>query len=124
MTWVCNGWNDAMIIDRSLIEDYPFHGTFTRMTVDETKPLEERDEVEVTVLDTECDIQEASHTDVAYNNVTFAVYFPFSVSDGVDVRRGDRFEGNMYGVEVKGEVSGIFPTQLGGCEVHLKDFTV
>lgn len=112
-----------MIVDRTPIEDYPFRGAFTRLMIDETKPLSERTEEETVILETECDIQESSRTEASgANNVTFAVYFPFSLNEGVSIRRGDVFTGDMYGVEVRGEVSGIFPTQLGGCEVHLKDF--
>lgn len=113
-----------MIVDRTLIEDYPFSGKFTRLTVDESKPLDQRVEESVVILETECDIQEASRSEAyAASIITFVVYFPFDTNQGVSIRRGDLFEGDMYGVEVKGEVSGIFPTQLGGCEVHLKDYT-
>lgn len=114
-----------MIADKSLISEYPFSGIFSRISIDESSPLEQREETEIVLLETECDIQEVSSTDGnAVNNVTFNVYFPFDTEDGVNIRRGDKFVGNMYGIEVKGEVDGIFPTQLGGCEVHLKDYTV
>ena len=114
-----------MEADFSLIEEYPFTGTFSRSTIDETAPLASRTETMTVILETVCDIQEATRSDVrGVVNDSFNVFFPFDKATGVTIRRGDRFDGNMYGVAVKGEVDGIFPTQLGGCEVHLKDFTV
>lgn len=112
-----------MIVDRTLIEDYPFSGKFSRLTIDESKPLGERTETETVILETSCDIQEASRTEAwGANNVTFVVYYPFDPKVGVNIMRGDVFEGDMYGIEVVGEVNGIFPSQLGGCEVHLKEY--
>ena len=48
-----------MIIDRDLIQEYPFNGSFYTYGIDMTKPLTERVEEEVLVLETKCDIQEA-----------------------------------------------------------------
>lgn len=115
-----------MVYDSSLIEEFPFMGTFYRRHIDMTKPLKERVVEEEILLETECDIQEATTSDnVGINTAIFNVYFPFDLEEGiVDLKRGDAFRGEMYGVEVNGEIDGIFPSQLGGCKVHLKDFTV
>lgn len=121
-----NGWSSIMVIDTSLIEEYPFEGVFYRRHIDMTKPVKERVVEEEILLETVCDIQEATTSDnVGINNAIFNVYFPFDLEVGiVDIRRGDAFRGSMYGVEVNGEIDGLFPSQLGGCKVHIKDFTV
>lgn len=115
-----------MVVDTSLIEEYPFEGVFYRRHIDMDKPVKERVVEEEILLETICDIQEATTSDnVGVNNAIFNVYFPFDLEEGiVNIKRGDAFRGVMYGVEVNGEIDGLFPSQLGGCKVHIKDFTV
>lgn len=112
-----------MIRDTSLLEEYPFKGTFYRIEVDKSVPLAERKEERKVVLETKCDIEENHHTDDGgFISATFKVFFPFCQKKGISIRRGDSFEGDMYGMYVSGEVVGVFPTTLGGCEVYIRDF--
>lgn len=114
-----------MIIDRSDFKEYPFRGKFTRTFIDKTKPRDEWTEETITVLETDCDIQEASKTDDGgFVNASFNVYFPFDKEVGVDLKRGDMFEGEAYGLKVNGEVIGVIPNQLSGCTCYIKDIDV
>lgn len=111
-----------MDIDMSLLEEYPFNGSFYTYGVDESKPLEEQHDEEILVLETECDIQEVTNSDSGGNiTASFEVFFPFDKSEGIAIKRGMIFKGNMYGLDVNGEVVGVFPTQLGGCTCYIKD---
>lgn len=111
-----------MIIDRTVLEEYPFEGSFYTYGVDESKPLDEQVEEEILVLRTKCDIQEAQKTDNAGNIITsFNIYFPFDPCAGIDITRGMTFRGSLYGLDVNGEVIGLFPTQLGGCVCFIRD---
>lgn len=114
-----------MMIDRTLIEEYPFDGEFYEMTVDTSLPPSQRVETEVVLLSTECDIQEAQkgESDGA-TNAKFNVYYPFDKTKGVNIRRGVSFRGSMYGVKVEGKVIGLFPSQLGGCGCYIGDTSV
>lgn len=116
---------DTMFIDRNLIEEYPFEGSFYKYVIDTTKPLIEQKEEEVLVLTTKCDIQEAQKS-ISGGNITasFNVYFPFDKKVGINIKRGMTFKGSIYGMEVNGEVIGVFPTQLGGCVCYIKDYDV
>lgn len=111
-----------MIAYKNLIQEYPFKGAFYRLEKDMSKPPSQQKLEEVLVLETECDIQEAQKSDSSgVFTSTYNVYFPFDKEKGVDIRKGMLFKGSFYGVEVEGEIFGIFPTQLGGCAVYLKD---
>ena len=108
-------------IDRN-IEEYPYRGGFYAYTVDTSLPLDQQVEEKVTILETECDIQEAgSNVTGGITNASFSVYFPFDPDGKMPVRRGHQFYGEMYGMPVDGEVIGIFPTQMGGCVAYIKD---
>lgn len=108
-------------IDRD-IEEYPYWGEFYRTEFDMNLPLDQRVPMKVTVLDTECDIQEAgSNVTGGITNASFSIYFPFDTGGTMPVRRGNFFRGEMYRMVVDGEVIGVFPTQLGGCVAYLKD---
>lgn len=111
-----------MYIDRNEIEEYPFDGAFYTYGVDDSKPLEEQVEEEILILATKCDIQESQKSDASGNiTASFNVYFPFEKETGIAVTRGMTFKGNIYGLEVNGEVIGVFPTQMGGCTCYIKD---
>lgn len=110
-------------IDYKLLHEYPFQCQFYRMTIDESLPLDQQKEEKVVVLETMCDITEASHI-VSQNFIAakWSVYFPFDKkNEEVVVRNGDMFTANMYGVEVNGKVVGVFPSQLGGVTVYIQD---
>lgn len=111
-----------MYIERDILEEYPFDGAFYTFGIDESKPLDEQVEEEILLFETKCDIQESTSTLAGgANTATFDIYFPFDKKTGVNLKRGDTFKGSFYGVKVDGMVDGIFPTQLGGCAVHLTD---
>lgn len=105
--------------------EYPFNGIFYRTFIDESKPLDERVEEQETLLETPCDIQQVSQNDGGnFVNASFKVYFPISTNVDLNIKRGHFFDGEMYGMKVNGEIIGIFPSQLGGCTVYLKDIDV
>lgn len=112
-----------MLVDRELLEEYPFEGEFYTYEKDDSSWGAEP--VEKVILSTECDIQESQKSD-AYGNITasFNIYFPFDKDAGIEIKRGMLFRGSMYGLEVKGEVIGLFPTQMGVCACYIKDLTV
>lgn len=113
-----------MYIDRNEIAEYPFDGKFYYMAIDETKPPSEWVEEEIVVFETKCDIQESSKTKSSSNgfiSASYNVYFPFDKIEGININKGLLFKGSMYNMEVKGEVIGIYPSQLGGCQVSIKD---
>ena len=111
-------------IDRHEIEEYPFTGEFyTSTTVDMTKPLDQREETEVVVLSTVCDITEASHERYGgFVTAVYSVFVPFdkSAENPIPVNRGMMFRSNDYGVLVAGKVAGVFPSQLGGFVAYVE----
>jgi len=112
-----------MFIDRNEIEEYPFNGTFyttEQSASDDGDPLKDTTS-EVILLNTECDIQEASKgmsgdAIISY----FNIYYPFDKTSGINITRGAKFRSVDYGMQVEGTVEGIFPSQLGGCSVYIK----
>lgn len=111
-----------MYIDRSLMEEYPFNGVFYEYSVDYNKPLLEQEVNESIVLQTKCDIQESQKSDASgVITATFNVYFPFDKEKGVNIKRGMKFKGYAYGLEVNGTVVGVIPTQLNGCCCYISD---
>lgn len=112
-----------MFIDRSpLDDDFPFTGSFYKYGVDENLPLDEQEEKEILVLETKCDIQESNKSESGGNiTASFNVYFPFNKEEGIKIKRGMKFRGFIYGLEVNGTVVGVFPTQLGGCVCYIND---
>lgn len=114
-----------MIVDRELLEEYPFKGSFYRYGVDDSKPLDEQVEEEILVLETECDIIPSQKSDASGNIVAyFNIYAPFDKGVGISVKRGDKFKGAIYGLEVNGEVISVEPSQLGGVVFYVKDLDV
>lgn len=114
-----------MIVDRTLIEEYPFDGEFYEKTIDTSLPPSQQVETEVVLLSTKCDIQESQKTENdGATNAKFNVYYPFDKEEGVNIKRGVSFRGSMYGVKVEGKVIGVFPTQLGGCGCYIGDMSV
>lgn len=113
-----------MYIDRFETEEYPFEGEFYKKEIDKTLPPSEWVEKEVVILSTKCDIQESAKQKSAasgFASVSFNIYFPFDKDCGIEIKKGMFFRGSMYNMEVEGEVIGLFPTQLGGCAVYIKD---
>lgn len=109
-------------IDRNILQDYPYYGYFYRIRVDDSKSLLEQTEEKVVVYETACDITESSHS--WSNNfiwAKYAVYFPFDKANAeIDIRLGDIFEADLYGISVNGKVVGVFPSQLGGVTAYVQ----
>lgn len=113
-----------MIIDRNIMQEYPFDGVFYTKGIDESKELDEQVEEEIIILETKCDIQGAQKEDTGVISNAYNVYFPFDKNIGVSVKKGNLFKGSMYGVSIKDAVVvDVIPTQLGGCAVYVKDNT-
>lgn len=112
-----------MYRDYNEINEYPFHATFYRIGVDESKPLDEQVQKEIVVFETKCDITESSHTrNNNFISASFVIYFPFNKEkEQILVKRGDLVRANQYGLLVDGKVVGVFPSQLGGCTIYIQD---
>lgn len=126
---VLNGWmrlvySIYMVIDRNhnIFLEYPCDGIFSRSFIDESKPLDEREEEMIEILQTECDIQEASHINGQFIKAAYEIYFPTKVD--VTVKNGDYFIGHINGLEVNGRVIGVFPSLLHGCKCYIDDTDV
>lgn len=107
----------------SRIAEYPFEGEFYRYIDESDLPLDEQTGGEELIWESPCDIIEASHT-VSSNFIEakFVVYCPFDPkNESVEIRNGDRFYADFYGIQVNGRVVGVFPSQLGGITVYVQD---
>ena len=114
-----------MMLERDILEEYPFDGAFYTYGVDDSKPLEEQVEEEILVLSTKCDIQESQKSDANGNIIaSFNIYFPFDKETGILIKRGMTFKGEIYGLAVNGKVISVAPSQLGGCVCSIKDLDV
>lgn len=135
-----------MRFKRKAIAEYPFHGTFYTVI---TKKPEDGDLLgngglldgdllggedtagspntetseETILLETECDIQQASKM---FNGSTimadYNVFFPLKKGSVSPVKIGDMFrcpEGS-YGIGINGRVTGMEISQLGGVKVNIK----
>lgn len=113
-------------IKREQLDEYPHHGVFYRIAVDESKPLDQQKEEKIIVFETECDITESSHSwSRNFIWAKYAIYFPFDKDiETISVRLGDLFEADLYGMRANGKVVGVFPSQLGGVTVYVQDTDV
>ena len=126
---LCNGFVKtiiAMYIDRNRLQLYPYTATFYKTIIDESKPLDEREEEKVIIFETQCDITESSHSwSRNFIWAKYSVYFPFDKNDeDIVIKMGDLFEANLHGLTVNGKVVGVFPTQMGGVTVYIQDTDV
>lgn len=113
-----------MIIDDSILEEYPNKGTFYYETTDKDRPRIEWKPIRYDVLTTQCDIQEKSATSsYDFNTARWSVYFPFDKEKANEIKRGMEFDGDLFGLRINGEVVGIVPTQMG-CVAYIKDLDV
>lgn len=113
-----------MDIDNSILEEYPNGGTFYYETVDKGKPRIDWETTRHDVLKTECDIQEKSASTASdFNTARWSVYFPLVKDKEVEIKRGMKFDGSLFGLRINGEVVGIVPTQMG-CVAYVKDLDV
>lgn len=112
-----------MYIDRTAFAEYPLTGVFSRLIDEEGLPLIEQTGGEEVILETPCDITESSHTTSGdFIGAKFVVYIPFDPkSESVNIKNGDKFKADFYGVNVNGNVVGVFPSQLGGVTVYIRD---
>ena len=109
------------MIRRSQIREFPSEGEIYRMEkADKSLPPSQQREEKVSLLTFKCNIQEASASDNSgFINASFRISFPYE-SD-ISFKRGDFFDGSVNGLIVKGEIIGIFPSQLGKCSIYIKD---
>lgn len=76
-----------------------------------SSPVSER-YVDVDIMYSDCDITEASKSSnaVALGSV-YVISLPFI--DNLVIERGDSFVSEAFGLRINGEISAIFPSQLG-----------
>lgn len=109
--------SDKNYIEWDDLREYPFDGYFFVSVIDRTKPLEQQVAEEDIILETKCDITEASHSRLGdFSKAAYSVYVPFdkTLTQPIEVSRGMMFRADFYGVKVLGKVTGVFPSQLGG----------
>ncbi len=105
-----------MYTDHYGTEEYPFEGTFYRLGLDDSKPLDEQKEEEIPVSTIRFDLTEGG----TLSTETFRIFFPFDHEfETLSISEGNLFKGVIYGAEVRGRIIGIYPSQLGGCTVLL-----
>lgn len=96
--------------------EYPYSGMFYRISIDDTKPLNQQKEEEKEIYSTVFDMTEGG----TLSTDTFRIFFPFDfTSESLVIMEGNLFKGDIYGANIKGRVIGIYPSQLGGCTVLL-----
>lgn len=118
-----------MYINRNLLEEYPFTGQF--YTVSDTMPddgdmLDDETDMETAeetvVFETECDIEATNKVFVSDTAGSYLdIYFPFDTKKGVEVRIGHKFRSFDWYRPVDGRVTGVVPSPMGGCVVHIKE---
>lgn len=114
------------------IEEFPYiDGVFYTYGIDMSKPLDERREEEIVVLETKFDAQKVSkiHNGVALN-ADYTIYWPLESnpeSQGmwdkwmpIPVKRGMKFRGMANGVLIEGVVEIVVPSQLGRASCDVK----
>lgn len=105
-----------MYTDHFGTKEYPFVGMFYRIGIDDSKPLDEQVEEEISIFETLFDMTEGG----TLSTETFRVFLPFDAySESLTIVEGNLFKGDIYGASIKGRVIGIYPSQLGGCTVLL-----
>lgn len=96
--------------------EYPFHGVFYRIGIDDSKPLDQQTDETIPVLETECDMSDGT----SLNTDTFTIYFPFDFrKEKLKIKEGDLIKADIAGMEQVGKILGIYPSQLYGCTVLL-----
>lgn len=114
--------------------EYPFHGAFYRYEIPEDAPLDQQDETETLVYETDCDVQKRSG--IRQSNLFIAeytIYFPLELNPDATgtidkykdcgVRRGMTFRGEFYGQTIEGKIEFVRPSQLGAMSVDIKVVT-
>lgn len=108
-----------MYNDFNGIIEYPHKGKFYKIGFDDSKPLDEQTEEEIEIFSTIIDMSDGT----SLNTDTFSIYFPFDYKkETILIKEGDLFKGDIYGMEERGRVIGVYPSQLGGCTVLLQRF--
>lgn len=116
------------------LTDFAYHGYFFKYEIDTSLDLDQQEEQEVLVFETDCDIQKRAG--LRQSNLLaadYTIYFPLSLNPDatgtVDkyldcgVRRGHTFRGEFYGNTIEGIVEMVRPSQLGGMSVDIKVIT-
>lgn len=113
---------------------YPYHGCFVKYDVDTDLPLDQQEEQEILVFETDCDVQKRSG--IRQSNLFIAeytIYFPLELNPDATgtidkykdcgVRRGMTFRGEFYGQTIEGKIEFVRPSQLGAMSVDIKVVT-
>lgn len=117
-----------MYINRNVLTEYPFHGTF--YTVEDNYPDDgdmigddsASDITETVIMNVMCDIQETNKIFSNSGGAAYSdVYFKFDKSEKVGIKVGDRFKSSDWYRNIDGLVVGVNPTQMGGCLVHIME---
>ena len=112
-----------MIIDKDILQEYPFEGEVYRIGIDESKPLDEQVEEKVIIHTSKCDITAlgGSYTSDFIRD-KFQVSMPFDYkTQSIEIHKGDNFTGNMNGLEVNGKIIAILPSQLDAVSFVVQD---
>lgn len=115
-----------MYIDRNAIDEYPFTGEFYTlgddMPSDGNMLGDEGNAEETVVAEVNCDIINSNK--VFSSGSYLNVYFPFDKSEGIVIYPGVRFRSSDWYRSIDGVVQEVIPTQMGGCEVTIKEVGV
>ena len=69
-------------------EEYPFHGIFYKVEIDDSKPLDEQVDEEIPIFETDMDMSDGG----TLSTDTFRVYFPFKSGKEPIHQRGRPFQ--------------------------------
>ena len=69
-------------IERNILTDYPYFGTFYKTEIDKSLPLDKQVEEKIIIYETQCDITESSHSwSRNFIWAKYAVYFPYDIEN-------------------------------------------
>ena len=105
-----------MYTNHYIAVEYPFHGIFYKVEMDTSGDLDQQTDKEIPILETDCDMSDGTNL----NTDTFTIFFPFDYNkEKIVIKEGDLIKADIAGLEQRGRIIGIYPSQLGGCTVLL-----
>ena len=104
---------------------FPFVGEFYEVSTNDQLAPSQQEQIRTSVLTVQCDIQEnGTRSSANLTNAGYAVFFPMDIfvdSIEMKVKNGMWFEGNMYNINVIGQVIAVYPSTLGYATAYIEE---